>query len=126
MVVMAVGQHDVGEGAEIDPHHGGVMAQRPAPTTVEQHPEAVTLQQQRQPSLGQTTRQMNLIIHQDGKLQHLNPPENKTQAQGLRFESTTHHWVMVSPLLSAPSSSRLPGMTRPLSRAWASGFSTFC
>ena len=31
---------------------------------------------------------MNVVIHQHGKLQHLAPPENKTQAPGLRFSST--------------------------------------
>ncbi|MNR39978.1 hypothetical protein D3C85_1582280 [compost metagenome] len=48
MVVMTVGQHHLGERAEIDPHHLGIVAQRPAPTAVEQHPEAIALQQQRQ------------------------------------------------------------------------------
>ena len=30
MVVMTVGEHHMGERGEIDPHHGGVVAQRPA------------------------------------------------------------------------------------------------
>ncbi|MNP32978.1 hypothetical protein D3C76_1261860 [compost metagenome] len=70
MVVMTVGQHDVGEGAEIHAHHLGVMAQGPPSAAIEQHLEAIALQHHRQPSLRQTTWAVHLVIHQHRKLQH--------------------------------------------------------
>ncbi len=88
MVVMTVREHHMGERGEIDPHHGGVVAQRPATAAVKQHPEAVTLQQQCQPSLGQTAWQMNVVIHQHGKLQHLAPLKTKRRHEACVFIDT--------------------------------------
>ncbi len=87
MVVVTVREHHMGERGEIDPHHGGVVAQRPATAAVEQHPEAVALQQQRQPLLGQTARQMDIIIHQYGKGEHAITPQKKRRLGACVFIS---------------------------------------